>query len=173
MLVFLQQNPNACVHLCISLYPLPLVPKQWIQTRLLLACFYSTHHLLQDCCLCSDENASIFLPFFFIFVWREGTPGLHHSLPFLTLLFCTKNETKKLGLLKVFGCCMAQLQATFIPSTVFVQNAARSPCTQPLPTHSRHNKCWILSSGLSSYHAIREGPVPCIHILYFVSHQNK
>lgn len=111
--------------------------------------------------------------FFFIFVWREGTPGLHHSLPFLTLLFCTKNETKKLGLLKVFGCCMAQLQATFIPSTVFVQNAARSPCTQPLPTHSRHNKCWILSSGLSSYHAIREGPVPCIHILYFVSHQNK
>lgn len=114
-----------------------------------------------------------FSTFSFIFLWREGTHGLHHSLPFLTLLFCTKNETKKLGLLKVFGCCMAQLQATFIPSTVFVQNAARSPCTQPLPTHSRHNKCWILSSGLSSYHAIREGPVPCIHILYFVSHQNK
>lgn len=171
MLVFLQQNSNAYVHLCISLYPLPLVPKQRIQTRLLLACFYSTHHFLQGCCLYSDDNASIFLPF--IFLWREGTHGLHHSLPFLTLLFSTKNETKKLGLLKAFGCCMAQLQTTFTPSAVFVQNAACSLSAQPLPTHSRHNKCWVLSSGLSSYHAIREGPVLCRHILYFVSNQNK
>lgn len=102
MLVFLQQNPNACVHLCISLYPLPLVPKQWTQTRMLLACFYSTHHLLQDCCLCSDENASIFLPFFFYFRMegRNSWPSPFSSI--LNTLVLHKKWNKKVRLVESF-----------------------------------------------------------------------
>lgn len=78
----------------------------------------------------------------FIFLWREGTHSLHCSLPLLTPVFHKKNEPKKLGLLKVFGCCMAQLQA--LQSSDFLQCLNRtqhavlalSPCPPTADTTS-------------------------------------
>lgn len=84
--------------------------------------------------------AFFFFIFYFLMEGRNSQPSLLTST--LNTRFSQKNEPKKLGLLKVFGCCMAQLQA--LQSSDFLQCLNRtqhavlalSPCPPTADTTS-------------------------------------